>query len=207
MEQRDVHVFVFDGLSDWEAAYAVAGINDPKFQRQPGRYRVRTVAPQESSVVTMGGMRIVPDLTLDALRPADSAMLILPGGVAWEEGKHGEAVELARAFLEAGVPVAAICGATAALAGGGLLDDRRHTSNAREYLAATQYRGAALYEETPTVTDRDVITASGLAPLEFALHIFRCLDLYRPAVLDAWYQLFKTGRVEYFAAMIRAAGP
>ncbi len=207
MEPRDVHVFVFDGLSDWEAAYAVAGISDPQFQRQPGRYRVRTVAPREGSVVTMGGIRIAPDLTLDALRPADSAMLILPGGVAWEQGKHGEAVEMARAFLKAGVPVAAICGATAGLARGGLLDDRRHTSNARDYLAAMKYSGAALYEEAPAVTDRDVITASGLAPLEFAQHIFRRLDLYRPAFLDAWYQLFKTGRVEHFAAMIRAAGP
>ena len=149
MEGQDVHLFVFDGLSDWEAGYAVAGINNPRFQQQPGRYRVRTVAPHEGSVVTMGGIRIQPDLTLDTLRPANSALLILPDGAAWDEGQHGEAVELARAFLDAGVPVAAICGATAALARGGLPDDRRHTSNAPEYLAATKYRGAALYEEAP----------------------------------------------------------
>ena len=206
MESQDVHVFVFDGLSDWEAGYAVAGINGPQFQKQPGRYRIRTVAPHEGFVVTMGGIRIQPDLKLDALRPADSAMLILPGGVAWDEDKHSEAVELARAFLDAGVPVAAICGATAALARGGLLDDRRHTSNAPEYLAATRYRGAALYEDAPAVTDRNVVTASGTAPLDFALHIFRLLDIYTPAVLDAWYNLFKTGRTEYFVALMQAAG-
>ncbi len=206
MESQDVHVFVFDGLSDWEAGYAVAGINGPQFQKQPGRYRIRTVAPHEGSMVTMGGIRIQPDLTLDTLRPANSAMLILPGGVAWDEGRHSEAVERARAFLDAGVPVAAICGATAALARGGLLDDRRHTSNAPEYLAATRYRGAALYEEAPAVTDRNVVTASGTAPLDFALHIFRLLDVYTPAVLDAWYNLFKTGRTEYFVALMQAAG-
>lgn len=206
MESQDVHVFVFDGLSDWEAGYAVAGINGPQFQKQPGRYRIRTVAPHEGSVVTMGGIRIQPDLTLDTLRPADSAMLILPGGVAWDEDKHSEAVERARAFLDAGVPVAAICGATAALARGGLLDDRRHTSNAPEYLAATRYRGAALYEDAPAVTDRNVVTASGTAPLDFTLHIFRLLDIYTSAVLDAWYNLFKTGRTEYFVALMRAAG-
>lgn len=206
MESQDVHVFVFDGLSDWETGYAVAGINGPQFQKQPGRYRIRTVAPHEGSVVTMGGIRIQPDLTLDTLRPADSAMLILPGGVAWDEGKHSEAVERARAFLDAGVPVAAICGATAALARGGLLDDRRHTSNAPEYLAATRYRGAALYEDAPAVTDRNVVTASGTAPLDFALHIFRLLDVYTSAVLDAWYNLFRTGRTEYFVALMQAAG-
>lgn len=205
MESQDIHVFVFDGLSDWEAGYAVAGINGPQFQKQPGRYRIRTVAPHEGSVVTMGGIRIQPDLTLDALRPADSTMLILPGGTAWDEGKHTETVERARAFLDAGVPVAAICGATAALARGGLLDDRRHTSNAPEYLAATRYCGAALYEEAPAVTDRNVVTASGTAPLDFALHIFRLLDAYTPAVLDAWYNLFRTGRTEYFVALMQAA--
>ena len=57
-------------------------------------------------------------------------------------GGNIEAVEVARVFLKAGVPVAAICGATAGLARGGLLDGCRHTSNSKEYLAATQYRGA-----------------------------------------------------------------
>jgi len=204
MKQQDVHLFVFDGLSDWEAGYAVAGINNPQFQQHPGRYRVRTVAPDKDSVLSMGGIRIMPDLALDALGPEDSAMLILPGGVAWEEGRHGQAVEAAGAFLEADIPVAAICGATVALARAGLLDGRRHTSNAREYLAATQYRGAELYEEISAVTDKNLITASGVAPLDFALHIFRRLDLYTPPVLDAWYGLFKTGRPEYFAALLEA---
>jgi putative intracellular protease/amidase len=130
-------------------------------------------------------------------------MLILPGGGAWDEGRNGEAVEAARTVLTAGVPVAAICGATVGLARGGLLDDRRHTSNAREYLAATSYRGAGLYEDAPAVTDEDLITASGTAALEFAQHIFRRLGLYTPAVLEAWYGLFKTGRPEYFAALLR----
>ncbi len=206
MQAGDVHLFVFDGLSDWEAGYAVAGINGPQFQKEPGRYRVRTVAPEAGLVQTAGGIRIEPDLMLEELRPGDSAMLILPGGTAWDEGKHGEAVEAARGFLEAGVPVAAICGATAGLARGGLLDERRHTSNAREYLAATQYRGTALYEEAPAVTDGNVVTASGLAPLEFALHIFRLLEVYRPAVLEAWYHLFTTRKSEYFYALVEAAG-
>ena len=204
MPQQNVHLFVFDGLSDWEASYAVAGIGNPQFQQNPGRHRVRTVASGSSSVLTMGGIRIEPDLALDALRPADSAMLILPGGGAWEEGKHKEVIELARSFLDAGIAVAAICGATFALAQAGLLDERRHTSNMREYLAATHYRGAALYEDAPAVTDQGLITASGLAPLEFALHIFHSLDLYAPAVAQAWYNLFKTGDPEHYAALLQA---
>ena len=91
----------------------------------------------------MGGLRISPDLALDELRPADSAMLILPGADTWLTGGNRPFAAKARDFLDAGVPVAAICGATAGLAAEGLLDDRRHTSNAAEFLAGTGYGGAA----------------------------------------------------------------
>lgn len=204
MKQQDVHVFVFDGLADWEIGYAVAGINTPEFQIEPGSYRVRTVALQAAPVVTMGGIRILPDLTLARLTPQESAMLILPGGMPWIAGCNTEAVDMARRFLDAGVPVAAICAATLALARGGLLDQRRHTSNSADFLAESQYRGGSLYEEAPAVTDDTLITAPGAAAIEFALHIFRRLNLFTPAVLDAWYGLHKTGKPEYFAALMQA---
>ncbi|MBU1169211.1 MAG: glutamine amidotransferase [Proteobacteria bacterium] len=205
MKQHDVHLFVFDSLSDWEIGFAVAGINSPQFQKNPGNSRIRTVALGKNPVMTMGGIHIIPDMALDMLSPKDSSMLILPGGIAWDEGKNMETVEVAAAFLGLGVPVAAICGATAGLARGGLLDCRRHTSNAPEYLAATQYCGAEFYENAPAVTDDNVITASGIAPIDFAYHIFRRLDFYSLQVLDAWYGLYKTGRPEYFDALMKAA--
>ena len=205
MKYQDVYLFVFDSLSDWEAGYAVAGINSPQFQRNPGSHRVRTVALRKSPVITMGGIQIIPDIALDMLSPMDSAMFILPGGIAWDEGKNMETVEVADAFLRLGIPVAAICGATAGLARGGLLDRRQHTSNALEYLSATQYSGTDYYEDAPAVTDDNLITASGIAPIDFAYHIFRRLDLYSLQVLDAWYGLYKTGRPEYFDALMKAA--
>jgi putative intracellular protease/amidase len=201
---RTVHVFVFDTLADWEPGYAIAGINNPRFQREPGRYAVRTVSLGGRPVTTIGGLRIQPDGPLETLAPTESAMFILPGGEAWDGGKNVEAVDHARACLEAGVPVAAICGATAGLARGGLLDARAHTSNAREYLAATGYRGLEHYRDEPVVADGDLITAPAMAPLEFARAIFARLDLYAPAVLDAWYGLFSTRRPEYFAALVAA---
>lgn len=203
MRTETVHCYVFDTLADWEHGFAVAGIHNTQFHRVPDRWRVQTVAPQSEPIVTSGGVRIVPDMTLDDLSPSDSRMLILPGGDTWDEGGNTEAVEKAREFLASGVPVAAICGATAGLARGGLLDDRRHTSNAREYIAATGYQGGALYQDEPAVTDGDLITAASMAPLEFAYHIYTRLDLYAPDVLEAWYGLFSTRKPEYFAELLR----
>jgi len=198
---RTVHLFVYDTLADWEPGYAVAGINNPEHQTQPGRYRVRTVGRDRTPVTTAGGVTILPDMGVAELDPAESAMLIIPGGFAWDHGDVAGVGDVARAFMAAGVPVAAICGATSGLARAGLLDDVAHTSNAAEYLQATGYGGAAHYRDEPVVCDGNLITAPGTAPLEFAREIFRVLELYEPRVLDAWYALFKTGDASHFYAL------
>jgi putative intracellular protease/amidase len=205
MTTRTVHLFVFDSLSDWEAAFAIAGINNPAFQKEPGRHRVQTVGISREPVTTIGGLRVLPDVALDDVAPRQSAMLILPGGVAWDEHKNGEAVEKARDFLSANVPVAAICGATAGLARAGLLDHRPHTSNAREYLDATRYAGAAFYRDVPAITDGNLITAAATAPIEFAYEIFKLLDLYAAETLEAWRGLYSTGDSRYFQQLVRSA--
>lgn len=205
MSQSSVHMFVFDGMADWEAAFAVAGINSPRFQLCPQRYRVATVAESLEPVMTMGGMRIQPDMTLADVNPRRSAMLILPGGEAWEAGANAAAIDKAWAFIAAGVPLAAICAATLALARAGMLDDFHHTSNARDYLASSGYRGDSFYCDVPAVTDENLITASGLAPIEFAHEIFRSLNLYTPAALSAWYALYKFGRASSYHELARLA--
>ncbi len=204
---QTVYLFVFDGLADWEPGYAIAGINSHAFQRSPGRYVMRIASVGGRSVTTAGGLRIQPDEALHAVTPAESAMLILPGGNSWDEGGNAEAIDLAGRFLAAGVPVAAICGATAGLARAGLLDDRAHTSNMPEYLAATGYAGAAHYLDQAVVADGDLITAPGTAPLDFARAIFERLDLFTPAVIDAWYGLFTTRKPEYFARLMQEVSP
>jgi putative intracellular protease/amidase len=190
MMTKTVHVAVYDTLSDWEVGYATSHINGQQWQRDPDRYRVLTVGETGEPVTTMGGLRIVPDVALDELSPADSAMLILPGADGWDTGGNTAFARKAREFLDAGVPVAAICGATGGLAAEGLLDERDHTSNAAEYLAYSGYAGGARYQDEPAVTDGDLITANATAPVEFAREVFRRLDLYEPAVLDAWYKLY-----------------
>ncbi len=201
MATRAVHLYVLDTLADWEPGFAVANINSPAFQKRPGELAVRTVGISAQPVTTAGGIRIIPDLALEQLKPSDSAMLILPGGDTWDQGQNGEVIEKANEFLRAGVPVAGICGATAGLALGGILDQRKHTSNAPDYLAATGYKGGHLYQHSAAVTDGNVITASGMNALDFAYHIFRRLDLYEEKVLEAWYGLFKTGDLKYYSAL------
>jgi putative intracellular protease/amidase len=153
-------------------------------------YTITTVGPTREPVTTMGGMRITPDIAVDELRPQDSAMLILAGGDTWGEDSMAGFRAAARRFLAAGVPVAAICGATFGLALEGLLDDRAHTSNAPEYLAFTGYAGGDRFVAEPVVVDGDLITASGVAPAHFARAIFERLEIYTPEVAASWFRLY-----------------
>lgn len=190
MTKKTVHVAVYDTLADWEVGAATAQIANGSWHREPGTFEVVTVGLTTEPVTTMGRLRVTPDLALADLHAADSAMLILPGADLWEGEELVGFGDKARQFVEAGVPVAAICGATFGLARQGLLDDRAHTSNAAEYLVYSGYRGSDHYVDAPAVTDRDVITADAMSPFEFAREIFARLDLYEPRVLEAWYKLF-----------------
>ncbi|RJL32173.1 type 1 glutamine amidotransferase family protein [Bailinhaonella thermotolerans] len=205
MERKTVHVGVYDGFADWEIGHATAHIRNGEWQHGP-RYDVVTVGMSAEPVTTMGGMRILPDVTLDSLSPADSAMLILAGSDIWDAGALEPFAKKARAFLEAGVPVAAICGATAGLAREGLLDDREHTSAVVDYLLAFGYGGAEHYRDEPAVTGGDLITAGPTAPVEFAREIFAKLGIYTPEVLDAWYRLFSAGDPSAYPVLMAAAG-
>ncbi|MET8838957.1 DJ-1/PfpI family protein [Streptomyces rubiginosohelvolus] len=185
-----VHLAVYDTFADWETGYTTAHLT------QNG-YTVRTVGLSREPVTTMGGLRVQPDLALDELRPQDSALLILTGAAGWDTGETlAPFARAARTFLDAGVPVAAICGATAGLAREGLLDDRAHTSAISFYLAATGYAGGERYVKVDAVTDPGadgtgrLITAGPTEPVAFAREVFALLGVYDAKKLDAWYRLF-----------------
>lgn len=190
MTRRTVHVAVYDGLADWEIGHVTAHINDPEGQRDPGSLRIVTVGATADPITTAGGLRLVPDTVLADLDPTDSALLILPGASTWMTDGNAAFQAAATAFVETGTPVAAICGATFGLATAGLLDDRAHTSNAAEFLASSGYGGAPLYRDELATTDRGVVTASAIAPVEFAREILALLDVYEPRVLASWYKLY-----------------
>ncbi|MEU8825933.1 DJ-1/PfpI family protein [Streptomyces sp. NPDC048636] len=209
MGRRTVHVAVYDTLADWEIGHITAHLRETAFHRPPREgFTVSYVAARPGTVTTMGGMRVEPDLTLEELRPRDSAMLILPGAGAWEgDPEMARFTGAAREFLAAGVPVAAICGATAGLAREGLLDGREHTSAAAEFLAATGYRGGDHYREADAVTDgkSGLITAGPTEPVAFAREILARLEVYEPEVLDAWFRLFSASDASAYGVLQTAA--
>jgi putative intracellular protease/amidase len=150
----------------------------------------------------MGGLRILPDMLLDDLDPMTSDLLILPGAEMWDAGGGGAFAAAAARFLDVGVPVAAICGATAGLARAGLLDGRNHTSSAREYLAATGYAGGGHYIEERVVVDGGLITAGPQSPVQFARATMGRLGLASARRLEAYEALFDRGDQAAFPVLM-----
>ncbi|WP_327088866.1 DJ-1/PfpI family protein [Nonomuraea sp. NBC_01738] len=192
--KRIVHVGLYDTFADWEVGHATAHLRNGYWHQDSGDsegfeivYVGRTLDP----VTSIGGLRALPDITLDQLSPEESAMLILPGAELWETGGLDDFGRKAAEFITAGVPVAAICGAVVGLAAQGQLNGRPHTGNVKFFLEQQEgYTGGDLYVEADAVTGDKVITAGGTDPEAFAREIFATLDVYKPDVLDAWFRLF-----------------
>ena len=130
-----VYVYVLDTLADWELGQVLAELSSGRFFKKGAPLlSLKTVGCSKEPVRTMGGLTILPDLSLDDIAAEGAAMLLLPGAETWSDPKHSAVLEKAGQFLSAGAAVAAICGATAALADFGLLDRRPHTSNGPGFL-------------------------------------------------------------------------
>ncbi|MGD8191860.1 type 1 glutamine amidotransferase family protein [Brevibacillus ginsengisoli] len=202
-----VYLYVFDTMADWEIGYLSAELNSGRYYKKgltPSK--IVTVGIEKTPVITKGGLKILPDRKLDECSIKNADALILPGGDTWAETIHEPILKIVEQCLIENIVVAAICGATVGLAKKGLLDSRWHTSNDLEYLKmiCPTYTGEKYYKKESAVTDGKLITASGVAPLEFALHVLKSLDVCTSQTLDAWYNLNKTHEPKYFYEMMNS---
>jgi putative intracellular protease/amidase len=204
MSIRTAHLAVYDTLAEMEVGHLLAELRTGRFTGTP--FDVVTVAAAREPVTTMGGVRVLPDMLLADLDPADSDLLVLPGAEMWDAGGGEPFAATAGRFLDAGVPVAAICGATAGLARAGLLDSRKHTSAAPEYLAATGYAGGDSYVDERAVADGDLVTAGPQSPVQFARATLGRLGLASPQTLDAYEGVFHRADPAAFPALMAAQG-
>jgi putative intracellular protease/amidase len=202
METPIAHLGIYNTLADWELGHLLVELRTGRFTDTC--WNIVTVAESLEPITTMGGLRVQPDMVLDDLDPGSSNLLILPGGDMWDAGGGGAYAAAAGRFLDADVPVAAICGATAGLARAGLLDNRRHTSAAAGYLMATGYAGGDHYVDERAVVDGDLITAGPQSPVQFACATLGRLGLMSERTLVAYEDVFHRGDAAAFPVLMQA---
>jgi putative intracellular protease/amidase len=190
--EKAVYLLVVEGFADWEPAHAVAEL------RRFGHYRVESVGLSSAAVRSMGGITVLPSKIVSEVDPSDVAVLILPGGDRWEHAPvEPELEQLLKRLDASNVPIAAICGATVAIARIGLLRGRHHTSNGLDYLRSqvSGYSEADKYVDAPAVRDGKLITASGLGDVEFARELFEELEVLNAGERALWAQIFRSAKL------------
>jgi len=202
-----VYLYILNTLADWEIGYLTAELNS-------GRFLDKTRLPVEiikignttEPIKTMGGITITPDENIDNIKFEEDDLLILPGADTWTEEENKKIIDIVSSIIDEKVIIAAVCGATIALANKGILNNRKHTSNDLEFLKmfCPEYTGENFYINQPAVTDDNLITASGIAPLEFSYEVLKRTNLMKTETLEAWYQLYKTNDSKYFHALMES---
>ncbi len=144
----------------------------------------------------MGGIKASVDHTIEDYHSYENlAMVIMPGGLSWEENDYIEIKEFVKQLIDRNIPVAAICGATYFLCKHGFLDHVKHTEIPWSISRCKKLqRGRPLYP-AQVVVDGGIMTANETAAVEFAYEIFKILKVDSDEEMSQWYDNFKNGAV------------
>lgn len=193
--KKTVLLFLLSNYADWEAGYVAAELNSDD---DSNPYCIKTISIHNETVHSMGGLRVLPDYSLEAV-PEEYEALLLIGGTSWRTSESEKIVTLVKATLQKEKLVAGICDGSVFLAKHGFLNDVRHTSNSLEDIkqyAADKYTNAQGFLNEPAVLDGNIITANGTSPLEFARLVFTKLRLDSEQMIKQWYDFYKLGAIE-----------
>jgi putative intracellular protease/amidase len=203
----NVFLYVLDTLADWEISFLIAEINSGRYLKKNIIFpKIIKVGNKLIPIKTMGGIEIIPDIDVDNMNIENGDLIILPGAHTWQNENNRKIIDIVSKNINRDITIAAICGATFALADNGILDNKKHTSNDKEYLkmVCKNYRGENLYENKFVVVDNNLITATGIAPLEFSYEVIKKINIMESDTLDAWYNLYKTKEAKYFYELMKS---
>ncbi len=89
MHRKQVYLYVFDTMADWEVGYLIAELNSGRyFKKDLAPLGVVTVGVDKNPITTMGGVNILPSISIDECILKSTDVLVLPGGNTWTEAMH-----------------------------------------------------------------------------------------------------------------------
>ncbi|MBY6757462.1 DJ-1/PfpI family protein [Clostridium botulinum] len=203
--KKIIYLYILESMAEWEVGYILQAISmESMLKRQNREFVIKTVGTSKNPIQTIGGLTITSDCLLDEIDENNMVALLLPGAESWNSEENNQILEKALSYIDKGILVGAICGATLALADLKVLDKFKHTSNSLDYLTlfSKQYSSKELYVNSPAVVDCNLITASSAGGLFWAKHIIRYLNVFSCDIIESWYNYYSTGDPKHFAKLI-----
>ena len=164
-------VEVLDFCGPYEV-FSVTRLNEERRRDETSPFEVLLVAQSGEPVVATGGLRVIPDATLETCPPLD--ILVVPGG--WGTRKEMSNQRLLTWISERAKQVetlTSVCTGAMLLGQAGLLDGRRATTHWRSLDRMGQAFPAVTVEaKLHVVEDGDVLTSAGIsAGIDMALRV------------------------------------
>lgn len=175
--------------ADWELAYVSSAVN----MLGDGKFENKTVSLTKTPVTSIGNVKCLPDFDVLSI-PRDFDALILIGGLSWHNENALQLKPLIDSCIKDGKVVAAICDACRFLGSVGALNNAKHTANGLDELKQySAYTNAQGFIHKQAVADKNIVTANGTAPLEFAQEVLSVLKVASAEKIKGWYDFHKLG--------------
>ena len=165
----DVEVLDFCGPFE---VFSVTRLGENRRREESSPFEVLVLAEDADPVVATGGLRVIPDATLDTCPPLD--VLVVPGG--WgtrkEIGNQRMVTWIAERAKEVET-LTSVCTGAMLLGQAGLLDGRRATTHWRSLDWMRQsFPAVTVEDKLHVVEDGDVLTSAGIsAGIDMALRV------------------------------------
>ena len=164
-------VEVLDFCGPYEV-FSVTRLDEARRREEPSPFQVLLVAEQAEPVQASGGMRVIPNCTLNTCPGLD--VLVVPGG--WGTRREIDNEVLIDWIAQRGRQVetlAAVCTGAMLLGKAGLLDGRRATTHWRSLgWMRESFPAVTVEEHLHVVEDGHILTSAGIsAGIDLALKV------------------------------------
>lgn len=177
-KMNKILIFLFDGMTDYEITFLAHLLNVDAGKE------IITISYEDNLIMGKTGFTYKPSKLVKDVLNEDVEGLIIPGG--WFGDTKSELMELINNLNSKGKLIGAICGAgTVFLAKAGILDKVKYTTPVVDW---TQKHIDVFGEKDPfprnnfisqrVVRDRNIITAQGIAFVDFAIEICDWFKLF-----------------------------
>lgn len=190
MKKKILYVFI-NNWADFEYSHLASSIHFFK-----DKYQNAIVGIDKNPVISSGGLKVIPDYSIENAKNINFEVLVLIGSSEWKNIHSKELDDFVKETAQKGNLIAGICNAASYLGTIGLLNNVKHTANDLEDLkkwAGQAYTNEQGFQKMQCVHDKNIITANGTAFLEFARDVMLSLDDIPKEGTLQWYNFNKNG--------------
>lgn len=177
MDQKRVGILIFSDVEVLDfcgpfEVFSVTRLNEERRREESSPFQVVLIAETKDPVVATGGLRVLPDYSLEDCPPLN--ILVVPGG--WgtrKEINNEKLLNWIRARAGEVQTLSSVCTGSVLLGKAGLLDGRRATTHWRALPWMREVLPQVIVEDSwHVIVDDNIYTSAGIsAGIDMALRI------------------------------------